>query len=173
MKTLFFLVIFLTLSSLLSADEVFVKIQRVSGNQVAVVKDSSAAGRGMRGGDAGTSAPMQSRRGRGRRTETTSTQPTVITIDRNVKITSAMRERRTFEFRVGAELAGGLRHRVFQNMRSPLSARIVTQGNRITEVNVLIPETDINQSGTTVGGQTVMAVRPKRPPTKRRSTTSR
>ena len=80
-----------------------------------------------------------------------------------------MRERRTFEFRVGAELAGGLRNRVFQNIRQPLSARIVTKGIRITEVNVITAQTDINQSNTDSTGRTVIAIRPKRPPMKRKS----
>ncbi|QDU38208.1 hypothetical protein Mal4_25330 [Maioricimonas rarisocia] len=80
-----------------------------------------------------------------------------------------MRERRTFEFRVGTELAGGLRHRVFREMQAGLPARIVTEGNRITEINVIIPETDINQSSATARGEAVIAVRPKRPPTKRPS----
>jgi hypothetical protein len=56
-------------------------------------------------------------------------------------------------------------------MQAPLSARIVTEGNRITEINVIIPETDINQSVTTASGEAVIAVRPKRPPTKRPSAT--
>ena len=98
-------------------------------------------------------------------------QPTIVTVQAGVKVTSAMRERRTFEFRVGAELAGGLKHRVFREMKAPLSARIVTEGNRMTEINVIIPETDINQSSTTSTGAAVIAVRPKRPPTKRPSGT--
>jgi hypothetical protein len=93
----------------------------------------------------------------------------ILTIPPTTKITSAMRERRTSEFRVGAELAGGLKHRAFQEMQAPLVARIVTEGNRITEINVIIPETDINQSSTTASGQAVIAVRPKRPPMKSQS----
>jgi hypothetical protein len=98
-------------------------------------------------------------------------QPTIVTIPAATKITSAMRERRTFEFRAGAELAGGLKHRVFQEMKTPLSARIVSEGNQITEINVIISETDINQSTTTSGGEAIIAVRPKRPPMKRSSVT--
>lgn len=79
-----------------------------------------------------------------------------------------MRERRTFEFRAGAELAGGLKNRIFQKMTKPLSARIVTMGDRITEVNVITDETDINQSNTNDSGKTVIAIRPKRPPMKRK-----
>ena len=114
-------------------------------------------------------APGQQGFGKGRRAGGAAVQPTMATVPAAAKITSAMRERRTFEFRVGAELAGGLKHRVFQEMQAPLSARIVTEGNRITEINVIIPETDINQSNTTASGEAVIAVRPKRPPTKRPS----
>ena len=79
-----------------------------------------------------------------------------------------MRERRTFEFRAGAELAGGLRNHIFQNIQQPLSARIVTEGDRILEINVITSETDINQSNTDAAGQAVIAIRPKRPPVKRK-----
>jgi hypothetical protein len=77
-----------------------------------------------------------------------------------------MRERRTFEFRLGIELAGGMRHPVFTRMQNPLSARIVTQGNRITQLNVITDDTDVNQRNTSATGQTVIAVKPKRPPSK-------
>ncbi len=149
------------------AAETFFTIQRVSGNQIAVVPDSGGAGRGMRGGGGG--APGQA--GMGRRPGGVAAQPTILTVPPTAKITSAMRERRTFEFRVGAELAGGLKHKAFQEMQAPLTARIVTDGNRITEINVIIPETDINQSGTTASGEAVIAVRPKRPPMKSPSAT--
>ncbi|MCM2374940.1 hypothetical protein [Aporhodopirellula aestuarii] len=169
MKAIILIVILISIPSLAQAEETFVKIQRVSGNQIAVVKDDGGAGRGMRGGATENGPSVQTRRGRGRSQGTATPQPTIISVNRDVKITSAMRERRTSEFRVGAELAGGLKHRVFQNMQSPLSARVATEGNRITEINVIVAETDINQSSTTAGGQAVLAVRPKRPPTKRRS----
>lgn len=145
------------------AAESFVTIQRITGNQLTVIKTEGTEGRGMRGG--GTGAPMRFGAGRGRPGATA--QPATITVSADTKITSAMRERRTFEFRVGAELAGGLKHRAFRDMQEPLAARIVTDGNRITEINVIIPETDINQSGTDSQGQTVIAVRPKRPPLKK------
>jgi hypothetical protein len=159
--------VLLALPTLLHADETFVSIQRVTGNQIAIMPDAGGAGRGMRS----DAAPGQSGFGRGRRGGAAAAQPTILTVPAGVKITSAMRERRTFGFRVGAELAGGLKHRVFQEMPAPLSARIVTEGNRITEINVVIPETDINQSSATSTGEAVIAVRPKRPPAKRVSAT--
>jgi hypothetical protein len=162
----------LALPTLLHADETFVKIQRVSGNQVAVVPDAANDGGGaMRGGGrrGGGATPSQQGFAGGRRGGAATTQPTVLTVSPATKITSAMRERRTFEFRVGAELAGGLKHRVFQEMKTPLSARIVSNGNQITEINVIISETDINQSTTTSSGEAIIAVRPKRPPMKRSS----
>jgi hypothetical protein len=150
-------VFLLALPTLLHADETFVKIQRVSGNQVAVVADAANEGGGaMRGG------------GR-RRGGAATAQPTILTVSPATKITSAIRERRTFEFRVGAELAGGLKHRVFQEMKTPLSARVVSDGNEIKEINVIISETDINQSTTTSSGHAIIAIRPKRPPMKRSS----
>jgi hypothetical protein len=152
-------VFLMALPTLLHADETFVKIQRVNGNQVAVVPDAANdAGGAMRGGR---------RRGGGAATA----QPIILTVTPATKVTSAMRERRTFEFRVGAELAGGLKHRVFQEMKAPLSARIVSEGNQIMEINVIIPETDINQSTATSSGEVIIAVRPKRPPMKRSSVT--
>jgi hypothetical protein len=159
----------LTFSSVVQAAETFFTIQRVNGNQIAVVPDAGEAGRGMRGG--GGTPPGQPGMGMRRRPGDAAVQPTILTVPPSAKITSATRERRTFEFRVGAELAGGLKHRVFQEMQAPLTARIVTDGNRITEINVIIPESDINQSSTTASGQAVIAVRPKRPPTKSPSAT--
>lgn len=150
------------------ADEIFVTIQQVSGDQIMIVPDTGGTGRGMRGDNPST-PPGQQGSGRGRRGGRVAVQPTIVTVPATARITSAMRERRTFEFRVGAELAGGLNHRVFQEMTAPLAARIVSDGNQITEINVIIPETDINQSATAASGQTIIAVRPKRPPMKRRS----
>jgi hypothetical protein len=150
-------VFLLALPTLLHADETFVKIQRVSGNQIAVAPDAANdGGVAMRGGGR--------RRGRA-----ATTQPTILTVTPATKITSAMRERRTFEFRVGAELAGGLKNRAFQEMKAPLSARIVSDGNQVTEINVIISDTDINQSTTAASGEAIIAVRPKRPPMKRAS----
>lgn len=79
-----------------------------------------------------------------------------------------MRERRTAEFRVGAELAGGLQNPVFLEMQQPLSTRIVTDGERITQLNVITGVSDINQSISDASGQTDIAIRPKRPPMKKR-----
>jgi hypothetical protein len=163
----------LALPTLLHADETFVKIQRVSGNQVAVIPDAANdGGGGMRGGGrpGGGAVPGQQGFAGRRRGGAATTQPTILAVSPATKITSAMRERRTFEFRVGAELAGGLKHRVFQEMNAPLSARIVSDGNQITEINVIIAETDINQSTATSSGEATIAVRPKRPPTKRPTT---
>ena len=164
--------VMLACSDIVRADETFVTIQSVNGNQMAFVPDAGGAGRGMRGGGGGAAmAPGQQGVAKGRRPGGAAMQPTIVTVPATVKITSAMRERRTSEFRVGAELAGGLKHRVFQDMQAPLSARLVTEGNRITEINVIIPETDINQSNTTASGEAVIAIRPKRPPTTRPSAT--
>lgn len=146
----------LLLSGVSLAEETFVTIQQVRGSQIAVVKDAGGAGR--RGGGAAMA---------GRGAGASANQTTVLTVPADAKITTAMRERRTSEFRVGGELAGGLKHRIFTEMKGPLSARIVTEGSKITEINVITPEIDINQSQTDASGQTVIAVRPKRPPMKK------
>ena len=139
------------------AEETFLTIQQVRGNQIAVVKDAGGAGR--RGGGAAMAG-----RGAGAAANLTA----VLTVPADAKITTAMRERRTFEFRVGGELAGGLQHGIFREMKGPLPARIVMEGNRITEINVITPQIDINQSQTDASGQTVIAIRPKRPPMKKK-----
>jgi len=170
----------LAVSTTLQADdpvETFVQIQRVNGNQIAILADAAngrggggtRGGGGARGGRAAAGADPRGA-GPGRRGRGQTTQPTILTVPLTTKITSATRERRTFEFRVGTELAGGLNHRIFQEMQAPLSARIVSHGTQIAEINVIIPESDINQSATTARGETVVAVRPKRPPTKSRAT---
>ncbi|MBL8891129.1 MAG: hypothetical protein JNL67_14195 [Planctomycetaceae bacterium] len=158
--------------TLLYAEETFVRIQRVSGNQVTIILDAGNEDGGVTrvgGRRGGAATPGQQAFDGGRRGRSATTQPTILTVPPATKITSAMRERRTFEFRVGAELAGGLKHRVFQEMKTPLLARIVTDGDQITEINVIISETDINQSATTTSGEAIIAVRPKRPPMKRLS----
>lgn len=142
------------------AEETFVTIQKVSGNRMLVVKDDAGSGGGRGRGMAS---------GRGRRGGATTTSSAVsVTVPPTAKITSAMRERRTFEFRVLGEIPGGLRNSAFQRMNEPLKARIVTKNNHITEVNVISGDTDINQSATSSSGQTILAVKPKRPPMKRK-----
>ena len=157
--------ILLGMQELAEADETFVKIQQVSGNRVLLVKDSGDRGGGRRGGQQAAQGGRgrMSRFGRG---GASSNAPVTVVVPSDAKITSAMRERRTFEFRVGVELAGGLRHRIFDNLREPLSARVVTDNNRIKEINVILPQTDVNVMNTTSEGETVIAIRPKRPPSK-------
>lgn len=140
------------------AEETFVTIQQVRGNQIAVVKDA--------GGGPGRRGAGVAKAGRG--AGAAANQTTVLTVPADAKVTTAMRERRTFEFRVGGELAGGLKHGIFREMKGPLPARIVMEGNRITEINVITPQIDINQSQTDASGQTVIAVRPKHPPIKKK-----
>ncbi len=170
-----------TFPQLTAAEETFVTIHKVSGNQIFVAK-SSGTGRGMRGGgnaEAGGSAggsPSGRRggaaasggRGRGRFGNTAQTQLATVTVPRTAKITNALRERRTFEFRVMGEIAGGLRNAIFTRMKEPMQARIVSKSNVITEINVISGDTDINQSSTTSSGQNVIAVKPKRPPMKKK-----
>ncbi len=138
---------------------------QVQGDTQAGGSPGAQRGRGLRGGGFGQGRTMRGGRGRGRGGGNTVQTLTAI-IPADTKITAAMRERRTFEFRVGIELAGGMRHPVFTRMQKPLSARIVTQGNRITELNVITDDTDVNQRNRSSSGKTVIAVKPKRPPSK-------
>ncbi|MEM1070288.1 MAG: hypothetical protein AAGI63_15395 [Planctomycetota bacterium] len=171
----------ISVSGIANGEEVFVTIQRVTGNRLLIVKDTGIERGGMmqggmRGGmmRGGGFNGAGGRRGRGARISGTvngssANSAITVTIPSTAKITSAMRERRTFEFRVLNELPGGLRHNVFKSMRQPLKARIVTKDNVIMELNVITGETDINQSGNRASGESVIAVRPKRPPMKRTS----
>ena len=156
-------------TAILQADESFISIHAVSGNRIQI--SPASGGRGMRGGgqpnqDANTNQTgPPGRRGRGRMQG--GVQLTSVVIPATTKVTNAMRERRTFEFRVMGEIAGGLRNPIFRQMKQPLQARIVTRNKVITEINVVTGETDINQTATS-NGQSVIAVKPKRPPMKRR-----
>ena len=164
------------------SEERFVTIHQVAGNRIAFVEspsgnmrargmqDGALQGRdmeqaqGMRGGRMrGGAARAGGPRGRA---AGTTTQSITVIIPADAKITAAMRERRTNEFRIGIELAGGMRHPVFTKMQKPLAARIVTQGNRISELNVITEDTDPNQRNASSSGQTVIAIKPKRPPSK-------
>ena len=165
---LFFLLPLLIRSA--SADEAFVTIHAAKGNRLQISQSSGAepgmqrGGRGARFGGTGD-APG---RGRGRFAGRNPVQPTIVTVPVQAKITTAMRERRTFRFRVMGELAGGLRNKVFTAMKSPLQARIFTRNNIVVELNVITGDTDINQTATAEGGQSIIAVKPRRPPMKRK-----
>jgi hypothetical protein len=164
-------ILLLTLPEIASAEETFVTIQKVSGNQMLVVKDDVGGGGGRGKGAMGEAKGKGNgpTRGPGKRDgAAASGNALTVTVPATAKITSAMRERRTFEFRVLGEIPGGLRSAVFQSMSEPLKARIVTEDNRITEINVISGDTDINQSSISPSGQAVIAVKPKRPPMKKK-----
>lgn len=161
----------LLLPEIASAEETFVTIQKVSGNQMLIVKDEVGGGGGRGKGAMGAAKGKGNgpTRGPGQRDGVAaSSNALTVTVPATAKITSAMRERRTFEFRVLGEIPGGLRSEVFQRMNEPLKARIVTEDNRITEINVISGDTDINQSSVSSSGQPVIAVKPKRPPMKKK-----
>lgn len=173
LRTCTLALLILVFPGFVNAEETFVTIQTVNGNRMLVVKEDAGGGggrgRGMRDGAGGmANGQARGRRGSGVRSAALSSNALTVTVPATAKITSAMRERRTFEFRVLGEIPGGLRHSTFQRMREPLKARIVTKDNRITEVNVISGETDINQSATSSNGQSILAVKPKRPPMKRK-----
>lgn len=154
--------VLLGLSQVATAEERFGTIQKVQGQSITFV-ESTSRGRGAMQRGEGDGAP---KKGRGR--PSSETKAITLQIPAGAKITTAQRERRTAEFRVGAELSGGLRHQVFKNIDGGLEVRIVSDGKQITEINVITNETDINQSNASSDGETVIAVRPKRPPSKRK-----
>jgi hypothetical protein len=152
-------------------EETFVVIQKIEGNRITVTPAATGtrgSGAGQGRGAGGSGAERGQRRGEQRAGRGGgAAAPVVLTIPADAKITTASRERRTFEFRVGAELAGGLRHDIFTQLTQPLQARIVTDGRRVVELNVLAASTDINQATTDLDtGRVVVAVQPKRPPMK-------
>lgn len=141
------------------AAETFVTITQVSGQKIIVTE--TARGRGARRGRGGRGG--FGRGGRGAR----STEKAVI-VPTTAKITAASRERRTGKFRVGVELSGGFRNKVFRELGNGIQARIVTEGRRITQINVFTNQPDINQALVDPeDGTKIIAVRPKRPPQKK------
>lgn len=179
------LVVVLAFTTAVQADETFVILHSVSGNRIQVSPGSAGQGMGPRGRGAGgmEAQPTQGigrgrgrsgggaaggGRGRGRFGGQTQPKTTTVNVPSTAKITTAMRERRTFEFRVMGEIAGGLRNPIFTRMKEPMQARIVTRNNTITEINVITGDTDINQTSTSSSGESIIAVKPKRPPMKRK-----
>ena len=166
----------LAFTAVVKADEHFVTIQGVTGNRIQVVQNSGPVrgmgqgmGRGRRGGGIEGQPAQGIGRGRGRFGGRALPQtPKTVVVPALAKITIAMRERRTFEFRVMGEIAGGLRNPIFTDMKQPMEARIVATNGIISEINVITGDTDINQTSTTSSGESVLAVKPKRPPMKRK-----
>ena len=175
----------IVLTTAVQADETFVTIHGVNGNRMQVVQGAGGQGarRRGRGGGAIEAQPTQGMgRGQGRfgrndadggrrRVGFGGQNPpkiTTVVVPSTAKITTAMRERRTFAFRVMGEIAGGLRNPIFTRMKEPMQARLVTKNNTITEINVITGDTDINQTSTSSNGESIIAVKPKRPPMKRK-----
>ena len=137
-------------------EETFVLIHEVSGQRMSISQATQPSG------------SSRSRGRRGRRGGE-STTPVSIAVSRTTLVTSAMREQRTLEFRVGMELPKGLRHSVFRRIAQPLEARIVSRDDRVVEINVITLATDINHANRDLAtGDFIVAVKPKRPPRQRR-----
>lgn len=136
--------------------EKYVRITAVSGNQITV---SETAGGGGGGRNTQGSSSGRGRRGRGRMqggSAQTNQKTATLTIGADVRITMALQERRTNEFKVGADINGRLRNELFRRIPAGgLSARLVAQGNRLVAVNV------IQANDTSLED---IAVKPKRPP---------
>lgn len=124
------------------AGDAFVIITGVNGNAVSFTDDGGGGGRGRGFGG-----------GRGGR----SASETTLEVAPNARITTATVAPRTREFRVGIELGGGIENDLFNDLDGGRKARIVTDGDRITEINVIVEDTTMAEP---------IAVRPKRPPSK-------
>lgn len=153
------------------AEESFVTIYEIDlkDRQIVISKPSGRGPAERTGADSTNGGrPIRGQRGRRGGAPGIGMRRTTLPVAATVKITSAQRERRTGEFRVGVELSGGLKNRVFREIRDGLPARIVIERDRVTQINVMTAETDINQSNTNPAtGATVIAIRPKRPPQKK------
>ena len=129
-------------------------------------------GRGMRGGASGQMEDGQPQSGgRGRRGARFRAQSedsgagggadvrnqfTAVQLTDDILLTFATQERRTGDFLQGTEINGRLQNEVFRNIQaSGLSARVVSVGNRVIEINVM----QANDTSTAP-----IAVKPKRPP---------
>lgn len=153
-----------------------VAIHRVSGNRISITESSGMAGRGRgrRGRGQGmaqqqdqTEQQQSSRRGRrgrgrfsgssqaGSGSQRLNGERTMIVPD-STRLTFAMTERRTNEFKIGTSINGRLRNSIFQEIPTGgLPARIVMEGNKLVEVNI------IQTNDTSLED---IAVKPKRPP---------
>lgn len=148
--------------------EKFVRLIAVRGNQITVVESSGRGRRGSASGQGGMSGTGMSRRGQGQSrrrgrfglqsnaSNGNSQAKSVLTVDRKVRLTFAIQERRTNEFRVGADINGRLKNDIFRRISTNgLSARVVIQGSRLMEVNIIQANDTSNDE---------IAVKPKRPP---------
>ncbi|MEM7781972.1 MAG: hypothetical protein AAF623_01240 [Planctomycetota bacterium] len=164
-----------------------VRIMAVKGNRMTVVESAGGRGRGpamqglsdnnsngrsgrrrgMRGGsvqDNQSGNGTGRRRGRGRfgtqADRTSAKEGFTITVGEDVRVTYALQERRTNEFRVGADINGRLKNDIFKKIPAQgLTARIISDGTRLIEVN-MIQENDTSTDD--------IAVKPKRPPRARK-----
>lgn len=123
------------------SEVLFVTIYEIGNGSIIVVK--SPTGTGRSGG----------RRGRGRRGGQRMTLP----VASDVQATTANYRRKTRQFRIGAPLGGGLKNKVIRSLEPRALARIVVVKGQVVEMNVVVDSSDAT---------TVIAIRPKRPPTK-------
>lgn len=148
------------------AAEMMVTVQRIAGNAVYFVKndsgtDGSSSG-GMRAGNGrkgGSGSGGGKGRGRGKgRFGGSSSNATGLYLAPNVRVTHASYSRRTQEFSVGQDIAGGVRNSLIRQVPAGTMARLVSSGTRVIELNIVTDDM-------TIANQ--IAVKPKRPPIKR------
>ena len=118
-----------------AADEFYATVQKIENGKVTFAKKE--VGKGTKGGKKGG---------------TMTTVPTAS----DIYVTTATYVRRTADFRIGIPLGGGLKNSAIKTLQPGSLARIVTDGDRIVEMNVVIDDSD---------GTTIVAIPPKRPAT--------
>jgi hypothetical protein len=130
----------------------FATITEVRGDAVTFSKsESGGAAMGGKGGMKGKGKGGGGTSGGGGSTTTLRASDKVV-------VTSATFAQRTHDLLVGIELAGGLKNPLFESGdRGGVKARIVLDGETITEINVIVAE-EANDAP--------IAVKPKRPPSK-------
>ena len=118
-----------------AADEFFATVQKIEDGKVTFAKKEvgkGAKGKGGKKGGSMTTMPAKS----------------------DIYVTTATYVRRTADFRIGIPLGGGLKNSAMKSLQPGALARIVTEGDRIVEMNVVLDDSD---------GTTIVAVPPKRP----------
>ena len=120
-----------------AADEFYATVQKIENGKVTFAKKEVGKGAKGKGGKKGGSM-------------------TTVPAASDIYVTTATYVRRTANFRIGIPLGGGLKNSAIKSLQPGSLARIVTDGDHIVEMNVVIDDSD---------GTTIVAIPPKRPAT--------
>ena len=124
------------------ADEYVTTLQKLDTRSVTFTRPAADAEEGGR--------PRRGPRGRGGTAVT-------LPVAADVRVTTAHSTRRTGDFHVGPPVGGGLRNSQVRKLQPGTRARVVTDGKRVIELNIVLDTED---------GTTVVAVPPKPAPKK-------